>query len=149
MVGRLHGLARVGRQFAAIALTFALLLQGVALAAATVALWQMPPSIEARLPSNCASTAAPPTTIPWRPVALLKVPTLTASSAWPASVTQSKIHSQAWHSASSQSRLRRGFSRCGYCRRSQLTPAHDDLAARRPRHNSAVSYRFQLPSSFA
>jgi hypothetical protein len=35
MVGRLHGLARVGRQFAAIALTFALLLQGVALAAAT------------------------------------------------------------------------------------------------------------------
>jgi hypothetical protein len=35
MVGRLHELTRVGRQFAAVVLTFALLLQGVALAAAT------------------------------------------------------------------------------------------------------------------
>src|SRR5215475_3062442 len=35
MVGRLHGLGRVGRQFVAVVLTFALLLQGVALAAAT------------------------------------------------------------------------------------------------------------------
>jgi hypothetical protein len=34
MVGGLHGLTRVGRQFAAIVLTFALLLQGVASAAA-------------------------------------------------------------------------------------------------------------------
>jgi Protein of unknown function (DUF2946) len=34
MVGRLHGLTRVGRKFAAIVLTFALLLQGVASAAA-------------------------------------------------------------------------------------------------------------------
>jgi Protein of unknown function (DUF2946) len=35
MVGRLHGLTRAGRQFAAVVLTFALLLQGVALATAT------------------------------------------------------------------------------------------------------------------
>jgi hypothetical protein len=35
MVGRLHGLTRVGRQSAAVVLTFALLLQGVAFAAAT------------------------------------------------------------------------------------------------------------------
>jgi hypothetical protein len=35
MVGQLQGLTRVGRQFAAIVLTFALVLQGVALAAAT------------------------------------------------------------------------------------------------------------------
>jgi hypothetical protein len=35
MAGRLHGLTRVGRQFAAIVLTFALLLQSVAFAAAT------------------------------------------------------------------------------------------------------------------
>jgi hypothetical protein len=34
MVGRLYGLTRAGRQFAAVVLTFALLLQGVALAAA-------------------------------------------------------------------------------------------------------------------
>jgi hypothetical protein len=33
MVGRLHGLTRVGQKFAAIALTFALLLQGVTSAA--------------------------------------------------------------------------------------------------------------------
>jgi hypothetical protein len=35
MVGRLHGLTRLGRQFAAVVLTFALLLQGMALATAT------------------------------------------------------------------------------------------------------------------
>jgi hypothetical protein len=35
MVGRLHGLTHLGRQFAAVVLTFALLLQGVTLAAAT------------------------------------------------------------------------------------------------------------------
>jgi hypothetical protein len=35
MVGLLHGLTRTGRQFAAIVLTFALLLQGIALAAAS------------------------------------------------------------------------------------------------------------------
>ncbi len=104
MAGWLHGLTRVGRQLAAADLGWGAFEQ--------------------------ASTAAPPTTIPSRPVAFLKAPITLAGVSY---ALEAPLPSVAFLII--KSRLHRGFSRYGYCRRSQLTPVHG-LVARRPRHNS-------------
>jgi hypothetical protein len=75
------------RQFAAIVVTFAILLQSVASAAAIVALGQM----QAGLPSSFATTTALPTkAMRPRPPECRKTPTLTAYSASPGRVTPCK-----------------------------------------------------------